>query len=1165
MDAEYTYLSCIILHILNFCTSSLAFNLDTDMPVYKIGPKGSYFGFAVAEHMKGDEPLILIGAPKAESGQVGTKHAGAMFACPVNSVFNNASETSTSKWCQNSRVEYPSFAFDEVDFYKHAPNEVRPEDIYTKDHQWLGSTIRSSGRGSRVLVCAPNLIYGSAAYIEGACFLLKNDLTHVKRIRTCQFFTKKNRHNDYSVCQEGFSATLDEKYQVIATGLPGASRWIGGIFAQDVDEHLSTLHARWTPMVRGNHTVENVIKAHSYFGYSTAVGIFGFAHENFKPNGNFTLVAGCPRCNDTGAVYFLPFYKEVTVDQYSALRLFHDHVNLTGDDSFASGFGYSITVMDIDQDGFDDLIVGAPYHYNFSSTKPTGGRVYVYFSSGKVQPSDKNEFVFKEPIRLSGQMDSMFGAATANLGDLNQDNFNDLAVGAPYDEKGGAVYIYFGSSAESFDSKPMQIIRGIELKITNALLNPIQTFGWSLSGGLDMDNNGYPDLLVGAFKSDMAILLRARPIVHIVTTVEEEDLKPIDLDHQRCKNYWEKVCFKFRTKLRIRRQTIGSQLDFTRNILLCRLEVLRYGSALKRAEFSGKFNYYKEWPCGRGAVDSAQIEEHELFIRDTNRDWLNPLKFVFSVALLTDKSKSTTSPLSTIPNINDYPVLDKIGSKTEFTLEFNKKCGNDDQCISDLVLNCLLVNLAKEASSDMYVKQVGKDDELDLHYRVTNKGERAYESSLFVKYNENELERPMLLQKSHNLLNFGKLKNGLIEVLLGNPLEPNAEVVFQLKFKLTRGRSETLGQPLVFESFVNSTSTEVDESNNRCKVAVKVIKKAELEIVGISKPKLVYFGGKVFGESSVFYEEDIGPQVIHTYLVKNSGPWGVSDVTVMIEHPHQIYSPYARGKWALYLMYTPVIELPIPGSAVRKGLYLFIGLHLLFYFQITETRNCYVDLMAEHVNSLDVKIGSAEDDGMSVWEKPTRKSSSKYTTTALQFVQSLRDFRIRQELVNIDGETYKRVVVVFFVFSNCNKQPEKRTAKCFPIRCIIDHLEPNITATIRILSRLWNSTFVEDYRDVDHVLIESRAWIEVDRRQGIEETNYLDNEATAVTRAQPDMPQIEEKLKIPLWIIILAVLGGIFLLMLITVLLWKCGFFKRGKYYDQPLYKAEYKHSEDID
>lgn len=36
---------------------------------------------------------------------------------------------------------------------------------------------------------------------------------------------------------------------------------------------------------------------------------------------------------------------------------------------------------------------------------------------------------------------------------------------------------------------------------------------------MDLDNNSYPDLLVGAFETDMAILLRSRPIIDIHTEV----------------------------------------------------------------------------------------------------------------------------------------------------------------------------------------------------------------------------------------------------------------------------------------------------------------------------------------------------------------------------------------------------------------------------------------------------------------------------------------------------------------------------------------------------------------------------------------------------------------------------------------------------------------------
>lgn len=64
----------------------------------------------------------------------------------------------------------------------------------------------------------------------------------------------------------------------------------------------------------------------------------------------------------------------------------------------------------------------------------------------------------------------------------------------------------------------------------------IRTLGYSLSGnGMDLDQNGYPDLISGAYESDMAILIRARPIVDITIEIRpQEKLRNIDPTKTGC-------------------------------------------------------------------------------------------------------------------------------------------------------------------------------------------------------------------------------------------------------------------------------------------------------------------------------------------------------------------------------------------------------------------------------------------------------------------------------------------------------------------------------------------------------------------------------------------------------------------------------------------------------
>lgn len=118
-----------------------------------------------------------------------------------------------------------------------------------------------------------------------------------------------------------------------------------------------------------------------------------------------------------------------------------------------------------------DLIVGAPFYYD----REAGGAVYVYSN-----PADSAGLTASTPyVKLTGKPESRytssssfhviqetvyfncrsfssrFGWALANLGDINKDRYDDLAVGAPYEGK-GVVYIYLGSK-HGIITEPSQV------------------------------------------------------------------------------------------------------------------------------------------------------------------------------------------------------------------------------------------------------------------------------------------------------------------------------------------------------------------------------------------------------------------------------------------------------------------------------------------------------------------------------------------------------------------------------------------------------------------------------------------------------------------------------------------------------------------------------------
>lgn len=105
-----------------------------------------------------------------------------------------------------------------------------------------------------------------------------------------------------------------------------------------------------------------------------------------------------------------------------------------------------------------DLVVGAPF---YSDDKGHGGAAYIYLND-HYKNGNTSHYGFRNAnnnfARLIGKSESRFGIALSSLGDLNKDGYDDLAIGAPYDEDGaGTVFIYLGSN-EGIIREPSQVL-----------------------------------------------------------------------------------------------------------------------------------------------------------------------------------------------------------------------------------------------------------------------------------------------------------------------------------------------------------------------------------------------------------------------------------------------------------------------------------------------------------------------------------------------------------------------------------------------------------------------------------------------------------------------------------------------------------------------------------
>ncbi|XP_042350304.1 integrin alpha-4 isoform X2 [Plectropomus leopardus] len=873
-SAGSLWLFCSLILVL--VHPAAGYNLDQEHSLEFSGPPSSMFGYSVLLHHHGAHSWLVVGAPVANSSsRPSVRSPGAIYRCNI---------TAHSHRCHPMHADV------------HTCGKTCDAE---SDHQWLGVSLsRQPGdNGGHILACAhrwKNVFYSKKdgqnhKLPHGVCYRYGSDLRNAQPIIPCYRDHRRKFGEDYGSCQAGISNFLTE--DLIIMGAPGTSYWTGSVLVFNTSSRGMSVYL---------DDAASTVSFGSYLGYAVGAG-------HFLSPSSVEVVGGAPQYNQKGKVFIFAVESSIlqVVSEVSGKEL-------------GSYFGSSVCAVDLNADGLSDLLVGAPMETGVTREE---GRVHVYINQGQAK-------LLEAEFQLTGSnaYAARFGETIADLGDLDDDGYHDVAVGAPQeDDLKGAVYIYNGRK-EGISPTPSQRITG------STLGRDLRMFGQSLSSGIDIDANGYHDVAVGAFLSDSAVVLRTRPVIQVTASLTLP--KQIDQRVALCHDHkTPAVCLNVTVCFSVNSRHFKGAIDLQYNLTS---DLLHKPSFPHRFYFHG--NGSSNSTKGRVRARHGQLTctTHVAYQRKDVRDIFTPVKF--EVSYSHRETNSHRGSPKTFPPLK--PILQQsAGHQNTITNQtwFARSCSLVN-CSTNMQLSAQLV-----LPHQQQYFPLGSGQTIMLKTSLLNSGDDAFLPRLTLRF-PNNIHYIKVLQND-NVVSCD-VTQGVSNTTAGvdcsvTSLLLSAHAQLNISFLLDVNQNSTPGDIIIH------ANTESDNFE----------KEEYLHDNSISLPLPLKYGvnvnihGFVTPTSFVFGDEDTTPvdcyteRFNYTYTVLNSGPSRSLDTVVDIRLP-KILTPYrhrllqvvewqtSQGVCSISDATVSVVEdCDVPPASFIK--------QLVFFFSSTSTRRMF--------------------------------------------------------------------------------------------------------------------------------------------------------------------------------------------------------------------------------